>query len=284
MPSGGIRGTLGARTRPLPRSPPQCPASAARPPPRWVPLRCFAAAPAQCRLRRCRLLVLRGPPAAATRPALPRRHLPRRRWRDRADGQLADAAHPLGGGNERPPGPARNDERARSIADALVPRAYMTPERRRPAPRAGLDELDGRPGGQHLVFDAEVVDGLVYAYRARKELQPARATVNRIRAAISNTARGSFWRYPTIRLNQVNWYALMYAADADRHRRPGAAQARPAPAVAALHPRRARDGDRRRQLRAGDALPLPPPRAPEPPDERGLRGVREHRPQLHPLL
>src|SRR3712207_9381348 len=27
-------------------------------------------------------------------------------------------------------------------------------------------------------------------------------------------SRGSFWRYPTIRLNQVNWYALMYAADA----------------------------------------------------------------------
>ena len=35
-----------------------------------------------------------------------------------------------------------------------------------------------------------------------------------IRDAISRTARGSFWRYPTIRLNQINWYALMYAADA----------------------------------------------------------------------
>ncbi len=35
-----------------------------------------------------------------------------------------------------------------------------------------------------------------------------------IRNAIHNTARGSFWRYPTIRLNQVNWYALMYHADA----------------------------------------------------------------------
>ena len=35
-----------------------------------------------------------------------------------------------------------------------------------------------------------------------------------IRDAIHRTARGKFWRYPTIRLNQVNWYALMYAADA----------------------------------------------------------------------
>ncbi len=38
--------------------------------------------------------------------------------------------------------------------------------------------------------------------------------MTKIRDAIHRTARGSFWRYPTIRLNQVNWYALMYAADA----------------------------------------------------------------------
>ena len=69
-------------------------------------------------------------------------------------------------------------------------------------------------GSQHLVFDAEVVDGLVYAYRARRELDLPDSTVNAIRDAISRTARGSFWRWPTIRLNQVNWYSLMYAADA----------------------------------------------------------------------
>ena len=40
------------------------------------------------------------------------------------------------------------------------------------------------------------------------------STVEKIRNAIHRTARGKFWRYPTIRLNQVNWYALMYAADA----------------------------------------------------------------------
>ena len=31
---------------------------------------------------------------------------------------------------------------------------------------------------------------------------------------IHRVARTHFWRWPTIRLNQVNWYALMYAADA----------------------------------------------------------------------
>ncbi len=73
--------------------------------------------------------------------------------------------------------------------------------------------MSGR-GFQHLVFDAEVVDGLVYAYRAREALQLPDSTVEGIRDAISRTARGKFWRYPTIRLNQVNWYSLMYAADA----------------------------------------------------------------------
>jgi hypothetical protein len=45
------------------------------------------------------------------------------------------------------------------------------------------------------VFDAEVVDGLVYAYRARRELELPDATVRAIRSAIHRTARGAFWRY-----------------------------------------------------------------------------------------
>ena len=63
------------------------------------------------------------------------------------------------------------------------------------------------------MFDAEVIDGLVHAYRARQQLQLPDETVTKLRDAIHDTAHGSFWRYPTIRLNQVNWYALMYAAD-----------------------------------------------------------------------
>ncbi len=111
-------------------------------------------------------------------------------------------------------GPARNDARARSVAEALVTRAYVTSPRAGQAHAPGwTNGMDGR-GSQHLVFDAEVVDGLVYAYRARRELGLPDATVAKLRDAISRTARGSFWRYPTIRLNQINWYALMYAADA----------------------------------------------------------------------
>ena len=42
-------------------------------------------------------------------------------------------------------------------------------------------------GAQHLVFDAEVVDGLVYAYRARRELGLPPHTVRAIRDAIHET-------------------------------------------------------------------------------------------------
>ncbi len=117
-------------------------------------------------------------------------------------------------------GPARNDHRARIVARRLVD---------------GLPFVDRRPNGrgdsqvhapgfvssmtdagapQHLVFDAEVIDGLAVAYRARRALDLPPETARRIRAAIHRTAHGKFWRWPAIRLNQVNWYALVYAADA----------------------------------------------------------------------
>ena len=118
-------------------------------------------------------------------------------------------------------GPARNDERARRLAARLVDGPpYVT---RRPA-ATHPDSQVHAPGWvssmvdpnapQHLVFDAEVVDGLAYAYRARHALRLPAGTVARIRSAVHRTAMGRFWRWPAIRLNQINWYALMYAADA----------------------------------------------------------------------
>ena len=52
---------------------------------------------------------------------------------------------------------------------------------------------------------------------------------------------GSYWRWPAIRLNQINWYALVYAAERDRDRQPAAAAPRPAAADRALR-RRGRAG------------------------------------------
>ena len=64
-----------------------------------------------------------------------------------------------------------------------------------------------------------------------------------------------------------------------RHRRPDAAQARPARCSCC-----ASCAARGAELRARHALPLPAARAAQPPDERGLGRVREHRPELHALL
>ncbi|RKQ86701.1 hypothetical protein C8N24_4716 [Solirubrobacter pauli] len=111
-------------------------------------------------------------------------------------------------------GPSRNDERARQLALELVKGPYVTSPALGQSHAPGWTNSMNGKGFQHLVFDAEVVDGLVYAYRAREALQLPESTVTAIRNAISRTARGSFWRYPTIRLNQINWYSLMYAADA----------------------------------------------------------------------
>ena len=113
-------------------------------------------------------------------------------------------------------GPARNDRRARRLAERLVTGApYITSNTgtgQKHAP-GFVNSMSSAQGGQHLVFDAEVVDGLTYAFKARRALQLPDSTVAKLRDAISRTARGKFWRYPTIRLNQINWYALMYAAD-----------------------------------------------------------------------
>jgi hypothetical protein len=114
-------------------------------------------------------------------------------------------------------GPARNDLRARALAARLVagpPYVKRNTGSGQTHAPGWVNSMTLATGDQHLVFDAEVVDGLVYAYRARRELDLPDSTVSAIRAAIRRTARSRFWRYPTIRLNQFNWYALMYAADA----------------------------------------------------------------------
>lgn len=117
-------------------------------------------------------------------------------------------------------GASRNDRRARVVARRLVDGLPFV--ERRPPGRGDsqvhapgfVSSMTDAGAPQHLVFDAEVIDGLAYAYRARRALGLPDATVRRIRRAIHRTARGRFWRWPAIRLNQVNWYALVYAADA----------------------------------------------------------------------
>ena len=126
-------------------------------------------------------------------------------------------------------GPARNDHRARLIVRALVsPPAFID---HRPAhPPAGSQlhvpgwssSMTSEDGNQHLVYTAEIVDGLAHAWTARRELGLSDDLAGAIADRIHRVARTSFWRWPAIRLNQINWYSLIYAADAAVTGRPAA--------------------------------------------------------------
>jgi hypothetical protein len=118
-------------------------------------------------------------------------------------------------------GPARNDARARSIAKALVSSPVFI---ERPAAHPPSGSQPHAPGWtsamyddqapQHVMFDAQIVDALVHAWRARQELGLPAGTARLIVERIHRVARSRFWRWPSLRLNQINWYALVYAADA----------------------------------------------------------------------
>ena len=132
--------------------------------------------------------------------------------------------------------------------------------------------------GQHLVFDAEIVDGLVHAWKARRAL-----------GLSDETARDDRRPHPPRRV-----VALLALADdapqpgqlvradvrrrRDRHRQPGAAAARPARAARALR-------------RAGRATSAPglrfqylPHLAAHAPRQPRLGRVREHRALVPALL
>jgi hypothetical protein len=120
-----------------------------------------------------------------------------------------------------PSHPAREDARARSIALQLT----QTP----PWIETVTDPLPGSqphaPGwvgsmhsirsGQHLVVDGEVTDGLAMAWKARDALNLDAHTRALIVDRLRRVALGPYWRYPTLRLNQINWYAEVYSAAAD---------------------------------------------------------------------
>ena len=118
-------------------------------------------------------------------------------------------------------GAARNDRRARLVAKALVTApAFIDEQPRQPPPGSQLhvpgwsSSMGSIEANQHLVYDAEIVDGLVHAWKARRELGLPDETARLIADRIHRVATSRFWRWPTIRLNQINWYALIYAADA----------------------------------------------------------------------
>ena len=116
-------------------------------------------------------------------------------------------------------GPARQDDRARAIAARMVqspPFVDVLGRQfgQRHAP-GWAGAMTAGVGMQHLVVDAEVAEALAAALRARAELALPPELVAAIQDRLYRVAASPFWRYPTIRLNQINWYASVYSAAAD---------------------------------------------------------------------
>jgi hypothetical protein len=115
-------------------------------------------------------------------------------------------------------GPARRDDRARALIDALctgpawVTKALASSKQGH-AP-GWQDGISGSSGIQHLVVDTEVAWALMVCWQARDALGLDRATADLIADRIISTVEGKFWQWPTLRLNQINWYARMYVAAA----------------------------------------------------------------------
>jgi hypothetical protein len=115
-------------------------------------------------------------------------------------------------------GPARADARARSVVAQLLQTPPWIETVTDPQPGsqphapgwvASMHELRS---GQHLVVDGEVTDGLAMAWRARDALGLDLQTRALIQDRLRRVANGPYWRYPTLRLNQINWYAEVYSA------------------------------------------------------------------------
>jgi hypothetical protein len=70
-------------------------------------------------------------------------------------------------------------------------------------------------GGQHVVIDAAVASGLAMAFRARTVLGLTESTVAAIRDRVSRCAYSTFYEFPSLRLNQINWPIEVYTSAAE---------------------------------------------------------------------
>jgi hypothetical protein len=120
-------------------------------------------------------------------------------------------------------GPARRDERARRLAARLCESPPFRAPRGRPTRHANprsetqlhapgwVSSMTRRDSSMHLSVDPKVARALYYAWRAREQLQLPQATVERMVRCVGSVAGSPFFRYPNIRLNQVNFSAEIQA-------------------------------------------------------------------------
>jgi hypothetical protein len=114
-------------------------------------------------------------------------------------------------------GRSRDDERARQIVDRLTAGPPFFEGDSLP----GRDPMFHTPGwvadlhsydsAMDKAIDPKVAEGLVAAWRARDVLGLDADQQARIADRVDRVARARFFRYPNVRLNQINWNAELYA-------------------------------------------------------------------------
>jgi hypothetical protein len=117
-------------------------------------------------------------------------------------------------------GPCRQDDRAARLARQLCD---SPPWSERQAPTVPdpqfhvpgwVESMGTTDASMDKSIDPKVAEGLAYAWRARDVLDLPQETVDLIVDRISRCAHGPFFRYPSVRLNQINWHCEMYAHNA----------------------------------------------------------------------
>jgi hypothetical protein len=117
-------------------------------------------------------------------------------------------------------GASRQDARARSIVAQLMNAPPWTeavtnpPHGSHPHVPGWVASMTDPDTAQHLVVDGEVTDALALAWVARDALGIDPTVQALMQDRLRRVAEGSYWRYPALILNQVNWYAEVYNAAA----------------------------------------------------------------------
>ena len=114
-------------------------------------------------------------------------------------------------------GPSRNDERARRLAERLTESPPFFTGAVAPVADSMFHSpgwtgnMVGDYGAMDKAIDPKVAEALALTWQARDRLALAPETAARIREAITSVAYGPFFRFPSVRLNQINWGAELYA-------------------------------------------------------------------------
>ncbi len=117
-------------------------------------------------------------------------------------------------------GASRQDARARSIVAQLMNAPPWTEAVTNPPPGSHVHvpgwvaSMTDPDTAQHLVVDGEVTDALALAWVARDALGIDPTVQALMQDRLRRVAEGSYWRYPALILNQINWYAEVYNAAA----------------------------------------------------------------------